>query len=202
MRRSLLLTFLVLSFALPASAREWRITVDFSSASVADPGYLAISDSGWLMSADIGAQVGVGAGFLVGLRTRFGGNTGSNNQTYGVLTDLTVSDVLATVRWHYPVLSWMRPFIEGEVGASRAALKIHSSAEADVRWGVAAGGQLGIEFRAPPGLWFDNNFSFGLELSGGYHWRQPFEFDDIGGADLGTLDLHGALWRVGVSVMW
>jgi hypothetical protein len=193
---------LVLLAPQQAEAREWRITLEVASVSIQDPGYLNIADSGWLVGADIGAQVGVGSGFLVGLRTRFGGSSGGTNFTHDIQTDLEFVDLLATARWHTALKPWVRPFVEVEVGASRATLMFHTSSEGEERWGAAAGGQAGLEFRLPPGLWFDSDFSVGIEISGGYHWRQEFDFNDTDGVDLGSLDLHGALWRVGVSVMW
>ena len=130
------------------------------------------------------------------------GGAGSEAALLGTRSSLFVLDLMATARWHVAVLSWFRPFVEIGVGANRTAWDLETADLADARWAAAVSGRAGVEFRLPPGMLFGGDFSLGIDLSGGYIWRSVLDFEDVEGIDLGELDLHGAVWRVGLAVMW
>ncbi|MFT7625128.1 MAG: hypothetical protein ACI9WU_004319 [Myxococcota bacterium] len=186
-----------------ASAREYRITLGGGGTAIADNGLLAVTDSTWLAGADLGFMVEIGGGALLGARIRGASgasdfNTASQDQSalVGVL------DLMAVGRFHHEVTRWFRPFVEVEGGATQGAVTFERADKSDEVWGGMVAGTAGVEFRLPPGLLFGGEFSIGLDLAGGYIWRSTFDFDDVGGVDLGSLDLKGPYFRVAVSAMW
>lgn len=203
--KRLLLIALLAAALLPESAvaREYRIQLGIGGARVDDPGVLVISDSAWLTTVDVGFMAELGydlfLGFRVGTATTSFSGASMLDGDFGA--PMSTLDLAVASRWHVAVTSWLRPFIEVQVGATRGEIEFEGLGISDVRWGAMAGGWAGIELRLPPGFLFSNDFSLGLDLGGGYLWRSPLEFED-GGTKLGTLDLHGALFRVGVTAMW
>lgn len=190
----------LLASAPAAQAREYRLTLGGSSTRVDDSGYLVLDDSAWMPGVDIGFQVEVGYSIMVGPRVRFNAGSDSARVFSSFVVDLETLDLVATGRWAIDVTSWLRPFVDLEIGAARTALSIGMFD--DSVWTAIVGAWAGLEIRFPPGFMFNNDFSVGLELAGGYLYRSPAAFDDLDGVDLGTLDLRGAVWRVAVAVMW
>ena len=187
-----------------AHAREWRVTLGGHSTRIMDSGVLATTGSGWVGGVDAGFQVEVGPDILVGLAFATGnGQTTPGEPLFDRFeTDLFLFDLLATARWHIGLTRWLRPFVEIGVGASRASIDFQSMDLGTASWAFVGSARAGLEFRLPPGLLFGGEFSLGLDLSGGYTYRTTFDMNDASAIDLGELDLHGGLWRIGLAVMW
>ena len=195
------LILLVLGAAAPADAREWRISIQGGSTRILDGGFLVAQDSGWLTNSDVGVEAELAWGLFAGLK--LGGGGGTSPALFGTLTsDLGLIDLQATARWHVEVLSWLRPFAEVGAGASRISLELRGADVDEARWTALLTGFAGLELRMPPSWLFGGSFSAGLQLAGGFTWRSQASFDDVGGTDLGALDIHGGTWRVGVVLSW
>ncbi len=205
MRRSIIIALVLLteffSTVAAAEAREYRITLGGGASRIFDDGLLATTDSGWISGADLGFMAEVGASILVGARIR--GMTG--REPGFAINDLNGSvgtlELLATARWNIEILKWLRPFMEIEAGAVQGEINFKNANIEDTVWGGMAAGMAGIELRLPPGMLVGKRFTVGLDLAGGYGWRSPLEFSDKGTA-LGSLNLHGALYRIALTAMW
>ncbi len=204
MSRTIALVVGILALADVASAREYRITFGGGGTRVFDQGVLAATDSSWLTNGDMGFMAEIDHGFLVGGRLRgAGSDTGPVFDSPGDFNgSINMVDLLATARWNSDLLSWLRPFLELEVGATNTVISFDISGLKDDRWGAQVAGTAGIELRLPPGMIFGGEFSLGLDFAGGYVYRMPFDFDDVDGVDLGTLDLKGPYFRVAITAMW
>ncbi len=202
MRRTIIIGIVALT-ALSAEAREYRLSLGAGGTRVFDEGLLATTDSGWISGADFGFMAEVGSDILLGVRIRgmTGRESGADLSQSVFTADIGTFEMLATSRWNINLIKWLRPFVEIEVGAAYAEVEFTKAGLSDDGWTAVVSGFAGVELRIPPGKLLGKRFSLGLDLGGGYGWRSPLELG-AQGTSLGTLDLHGALFRIALTAMW
>jgi hypothetical protein len=179
-----------------ASAREYQFQLGAAETEILSDSFVIANGTSTSVTPDFGFAVEVGRGVLVG--ARIGGVTSPSNTRLLLGEDMEAStlDLEALARWQYPVFSWLYPFVDVALGASRITLDV--SGENLHEWAAVVGAQGGIAFRTPIGF-VGESVMLGLELSLGYTWRSSADFAE-GDVDLGTLEIHGTTARLGVLV--
>ncbi len=190
----------------PAAAwrREWRLDVSAGAFEGLGDGFVMAAASSTAFTPRFAFSAELVPGLLLGAEVRGVTPLGKNN-LLGMDAAFGVLDFGPFVRWHTPVLPWLRPFVIGSIGASRATFTIAGADIDEVAWAVAVLAEGGVELRTLPGALI-GTLALSVEVALGYSWRSDFDFvHEPSGAEslpLGVVSVHGPSYRLGVGVIW
>ena len=184
--------------------REWRIDVGAGAFEGLGDGFVMAAASSTAFSPRFAVRGELIPDLLFGGEIR-GVTPPGTNKLLGMDTAFSVLDFGPFVRWHRAVKPWLRPFVIGSVGASRATFDVAGADIEAAAWGVSIGAEGGIEFRTQPEALI-GTLALSVELAVGYSWRSTFDFEHApSGAEtipLGSVDVHGPGYRLGLGVIW
>ncbi|MBT9554497.1 MAG: hypothetical protein IV100_00655 [Myxococcales bacterium] len=188
----------------PVWRREWRLDVGAGAFEGLGDGFVMAAASSTAFTPRFAFSAELVSGLLLGAEVRGVTPLGKNN-LLGMDASIGVLDFGPFVRWHTPVLPWVRPFVIGSVGASRATFTIAGADIDEVAWAVAVLAEGGVELRTLPNALI-GTLALSVEVAIGYSWRSDFDFvHEPGGAaslPLGVVSVHGPSYRLGVGVIW
>lgn len=184
--------------------REWRLDVGVGAFEGLGDGYVMAAASSTAFTPRFAFSAELVPGLLLGAEVRGVTPLGKNN-LLGMDASFGVLDFGPFVRWHTPVLPWVRPFVIGSIGASRATFTIAGADIDEVAWAVAVLAEGGVELRTLPDALI-GTLALSFEVAVGYSWRSDFDFahepGDAESLPLGVVSVHGPSYRLGVGVIW
>lgn len=196
----LLVVPLLLGLSPGAGAREWRFSAGGGGAWTLDDGVFAVSGGRLNGQGGFSLETALRCDTLVGLS--FAGTGGSAEDLHGTgRARFENTDLAVTGRFVPAVRPWLRPYVLGEVGASRGQVHLLDDAVSSSRWGLLAAGHAGLEVRTPGLDDGTKSVAVGVFGQAGWVWREDEEHA-AGAVDLGTLQVSGPAFRFGVSLMW
>lgn len=200
-----------------ASAQELSLDVAGAFAVVGDDAYFGFADEDLASFADIGLGVEVWNGLSVVAEYR----TGLERTTlFGTLeSDFRTHAARLGLRYRYPLLSWLHPYVAAGVSFNWGDLDLDSGSRTydDTAFGVGGyvlGGIAAIWYfgdpEGPDKVTFWDRLGIGITNDYGYTFGPTLAFDEVrpenaGGArpaDLGEVDMSGFTWRIGLSIRY
>lgn len=183
----------------PSPTREVRVHIGGGTISADDSGLRQVGLEDEMVGVfNVGASYRDPTGWLLGLQS-FSSDASATSSGVDATLQLRGADLL--FRYDYELFGRLRPYARVAGGARHGRVELDTAGFTleDTAWAASVEGAAGLEVSLPL-----NRVRLAVYNDYGYAWWSSMSFDEASSGsarpvDLGSLDVRGFAWRLGVS---